>query len=331
MSSLSQVTSSTSIFARILSIINNALSDIPYTLDSEVRGNLSVRDILKDVVSVPEKERTYIVEYVGYCYSKVAADVIFFLPKVVLTGEQNEERTSDTIFGASPQEIIDFDSDKIKSKFKEEGCKEYKEFLSTLAIWIYRVISVYKKSHNDNILESREYQAESRGKKQKHNTLLDVIIALRDFNRNNQDYFTFIAKNVHSGYNKINWNKTISSSQAIIQDGAPIYAMADGKVYQYYNSCKHNYGKKPLKTCCGNGYGNYVAIDHGTYTGSSYAKANYKAYYAHMGSVTVKNGATVKKGQIIGYIGSTGRSTGAHLHFGIMKNNTWVDPMQFFK
>lgn len=112
--------------------------------------------------------------------------------------------------------------------------------------------------------------------------------------------------------------------------GAPIYAMADGKVYQYYNSCKHNYGKSPLKTCCGNGYGNYVAIDHGTYTGSSYAKANYKAYYAHMGSVTVKNGATVKKGQIIGYIGSTGRSTGAHLHFGIMKNNAWVDPMKYF-
>lgn len=108
--------------------------------------------------------------------------------------------------------------------------------------------------------------------------------------------------------------------------GAPVYAMADGKVYQYYNSCKHNYGKNPLKTCCGNGYGNYVAIDHGKYNGASY-----KAYYAHLGSLTVKNGATVKKGQIIGYIGSTGRSTGAHLHFGIMKNNTWVDPMQFFK
>ncbi len=112
--------------------------------------------------------------------------------------------------------------------------------------------------------------------------------------------------------------------------GQPIYAMADGKVYQYYNSCKHNYGKSPLKTCCGNGYGNYVAIDHGTYTGDSYAKANYKAYYAHMGSVTVKNGQTVKKGQIIGYIGSTGRSTGPHLHFGIMKNNAWVDPMKYF-
>ncbi len=112
--------------------------------------------------------------------------------------------------------------------------------------------------------------------------------------------------------------------------GQPIYAMADGKVYQYYNSCKHNYGKSPLKTCCGNGYGNYVAIDHGSYTGNSYAKANYKAYYAHMGSVIVKNGAYVKKGQIIGYVGSTGRSTGPHLHFGIMKNNAWVNPMNYF-
>ncbi len=112
--------------------------------------------------------------------------------------------------------------------------------------------------------------------------------------------------------------------------GQPIYAMADGKVYQYYNSCKHNYGKSPLKTCCGNGYGNYVAIDHGTYSGDSYAKANYKAYYAHMGSVIVSNGAYVKKGQIVGYVGSTGRSTGPHLHFGIMKNNAWVNPMNYF-
>ena len=195
----------------------------PYDLNREVREGLSIRKVLADVVSLPVKEDTYSIEYVGYCYSKAAADVIFFLPKVVLTGEQDEDKNSDTIFGASPQEIIDFESDKVKSKFTEDGSKEYKEFLSTLSIWIYRVISVYKQTHNDNILESKEYQAESRGKKQKHNTLLDVIIALRDFNKNNQDYFTFIVKNIHSGYNKINWSKTINSSQAIIQQGTPIY------------------------------------------------------------------------------------------------------------
>ena len=140
-----------------------------------------------------------------------------------MTGEINKESGDDTIFGASPQEIIDFESDTVKAKFTEEGCKEYKEFLSTLSIWIYRTISVYRQTHNDNILESKEYLSESRGKKQKHNTLLDVIIALRDFNRNNQDYFTFVVKNVHSGYNKINWNKTMALSQAIIQSGSPVY------------------------------------------------------------------------------------------------------------
>ena len=149
----------------------------PYNLNDTVRDNLTVRDVLKDVVSVPEKEGQYTFGYVGYCYSKAAKDVIFFLPKVVLTGEQNEESDDDTIFGASPQEIIDFESEKIKSKFTEEGCKEYKEFLSTLSIWVYRTISVYKQTHNDNILESKDYQTESRGRKQKHNTLLDVIIA----------------------------------------------------------------------------------------------------------------------------------------------------------
>ena len=195
----------------------------PYNLNDIVKDNLTIREILKDVVSVPVKEVRYAFEYVGYCYSKAAKDVIFFLPKVVLTGETNEERGDDTIFGASPQEIIDFESNTVKAKFTEEGCKEYKEFLSTLSIWIYRTISVYKQSHNDNILESKEYQSESRGRKQKHNTLLDVIIALRDFNRNNQDYFTFVAKNVHSGYNKINWNKTITSSQAVIHNGSPVY------------------------------------------------------------------------------------------------------------
>ena len=195
----------------------------PYSLDKVVRDQLTVRDILGDIVTFPKMEDHYTIEYVGYCYSQKAEDVIFFLPKVVLTGDQNEDKSSDTIFGASPQEIIDFESDEIKAKVTEDGCKEYKSFLSTLSIWIYRTISVYRKTNNENILECREYQTESRGRKQKHNTLLDVIIALRDFNKDNQDYFTFIAKNVHAGYNKINWNKTISKSNTIIQQGTPIY------------------------------------------------------------------------------------------------------------
>ena len=195
----------------------------PYTLNHKVKTNLSIKDILEGIVSFPKMEKIQSFYYVGYCYSKKAKDVVFFLPKVILTGDIDKDNQADTIFGASPLEIIDFEGQYIKEKFTEEGCKEYKDFLSNLSIWIYRTISVYQKNHNDNILESREHQKESSGRKQKHNTLLDVIIALRDFNKNNQDYFTFIAKNLHSGQNKIQWTKTITHSQAIIQKGKPFY------------------------------------------------------------------------------------------------------------
>lgn len=108
--------------------------------------------------------------------------------------------------------------------------------------------------------------------------------------------------------------------------GAKVVAIADGVVTTYSNSCSHNYGKKPLKTCCGSGYGNYITINHGTKDGKTYV-----AYYAHLGSIVVSKGQTVKKGQIVGYVGSTGRSTGAHLHFGISVNGGWKDPMSFYK
>lgn len=107
--------------------------------------------------------------------------------------------------------------------------------------------------------------------------------------------------------------------------GAKVIAIADGVVETYTNGCKHNYGKKPLKTCCGSGYGNYITINHGTKDGKTYV-----AYYAHLGSITVSKGQSVKKGQIVGYVGSTGRSTGAHLHFGIMVNKVWKNPMNFY-
>lgn len=196
----------------------------PYELDYKIREDLTVRDALSGVVSYfNKKETTYKPEYVGYCYSKSAEDVVIFLPKVVLTGEQNKDNVSDTIFGADPKKIIDFESEKLEKYFTEDDKIKYKDFLSELSIWIYRTISVYKKENNANILESREIQSKTTGRRVKHNTLLDVIIALRDFNRHNQDYLTFIARNMHQGYNKIQWTKTISKSQAVISNGTPIY------------------------------------------------------------------------------------------------------------
>lgn len=106
--------------------------------------------------------------------------------------------------------------------------------------------------------------------------------------------------------------------------GKAVVATADGTVYIAKSGCTHNYGKSG--SCgCGGGYGNYVAIDHGSYNGT-----NYRTLYGHMGSITVKEGQSVKKGQVIGYVGSTGWSTGWHLHYEIIQNYVRVDPMNFY-
>ena len=52
--------------------------------------------------------------------------------------------------------------------------------------------------------------------------------------------------------------------------GDKIVAIADGVVTTYSNSCRHNYGKKPVRNCCGSGYGNYITINHGTKNGKTY-------------------------------------------------------------
>lgn len=102
--------------------------------------------------------------------------------------------------------------------------------------------------------------------------------------------------------------------------GTTIIAAKDGVVEYVCDECTHNWGK--YYNCgCGGGYGNYVQIDHG---------GGFEAIYAHLQSVCVSSGQSVSAGTIIGYMGSTGHSTGAHLHFEVMYNGEDIDPMQFY-
>ena len=93
--------------------------------------------------------------------------------------------------------------------------------------------------------------------------------------------------------------------------GSPIFAAESGTVLSTYDGCS-NYGS--ISDSCGDYYGNHVWIQHpnGVY-----------AVYAHMISgLTVSPGQTVSKGQVIGYMGSSGSSTGTHLHFGTFYGGT---------
>lgn len=85
--------------------------------------------------------------------------------------------------------------------------------------------------------------------------------------------------------------------------GTPIYAVTSGKVIKATNS--------------GDGYGNEVRIRHDN---------GMVTQYAHMQSISTSHRSNVGKGQVIGTVGSTGRSTGPHLHFGVMLNGKWVNP-----
>lgn len=69
------------------------------------------------------------------------------------------------------------------------------------------------------------------------------------------------------------------------------------------------------------GYGNMVVIDHGY---------GYKTRYAHLQKAAVRKGQKVKRGQKIGYIGNTGKTTGVHLHYEVLKNDVQIDPINFF-
>ena len=162
--------------------------------------------------------------YVGYFYNPKINDCVFILPKVLLkegakTNENSEDGgQDDTVFGMRPEDIIlidKLDTTKIK--------KEERDFIYEFAVWIYRAIVVYNKDNKNNIIQPESISQISHTKRRRTNTMLDVLLSLIQFNKDHQDFITFTLRNIHSGYNKINWTRTISRSQAIIQDGCPVY------------------------------------------------------------------------------------------------------------
>lgn len=173
-----------------------------------------VVDVLEGLFTLQDVDNKISVSYVGYYYnpSEKVKDCVFVLPKVLIDEHG-------LVFGKyDPAKLIHLDRDEVKLEPHE------KKFLYEFAVWIHRAIVVYNTANENNgIVLRREIEADGNGAKKKSDTLLDVILALIRFNKENRSFFTFILKNIHSGFNKINWGKTISSTAAVVQGEEPIY------------------------------------------------------------------------------------------------------------
>ena len=178
-----------------------------------------VCDVLKGLGVLQNVDGKVSLSYVGYYFNAdpEVNDCVFILPKVLLEGAYGKEK----VFGhINPKDLID--ADECKDLTNEEHA-----FIYNLSVWIYRAICVFRDHEFDRYENKKQSsivlykQAPMMGhmRKRRASTFLDVLLALQEWNKKNESFVMYIVKNLHSGYNKINWTRTISRSQAVIQEG----------------------------------------------------------------------------------------------------------------
>lgn len=182
-----------------------------------------VESILDGITKLKNVDGNISVNYVGYYYNPTERDCVFILPKVLL--EYNEATDGkELVFGKyKPEDIIHVENCGLLTE-------EERTFIYHLSVWIYRAIVVFNDHNEHNDIVRKQFVSQmAKGRLRQSNTFLDILLAIQKFNKENQDFFFFVLKNIHSGYNKINWTKTISQKQAIIQEGEPIYLEMENK------------------------------------------------------------------------------------------------------
>ena len=176
------------------------------------------RDLCGDF-GEPNKDGNIKVSRVGYFFNHKISDCIICLPKVIMFKEDGIHKA----FGKyEPQEIVNAFSSDIEDGAGECKLEERAQsFIKDFALWSYRTISTYARLNRESEIVYQSGSAKSEDSTQ--GTLLDVILMLIKFYNENKDYFMYIIKNIHSGYDRVNWRKTISRKTPIMQDSSPIY------------------------------------------------------------------------------------------------------------
>ncbi len=179
----------------------------------------AIKDVLYGIDPLTNIEGKVSIHYVGYYYNSLLKDCVFILPKVLLQGGEKPTDGPELVFGKyKPEEIANLDE-------KNPLSQRERDFIYKFAVWIYRAIVVYKndKRNDSSIIYHAQIAQVGKGQRRLSNTYLDILLSLMQFNRENQDFFFFILKNLHSGFNKINWTRTISTTTVIVQRNRPIY------------------------------------------------------------------------------------------------------------
>lgn len=176
-----------------------------------------IRQTVHGIDALEDIEGFVSVNYVGYYFNSHpdVYDCVFILPKVLLEVNEGQE----LVFGKyRPEDIICVNEESPLSE-------EQKNFIYDFSVWIYRAVVVfYNDKRNDtSIVYHRKMAQVNKGRRQRNNTFLDILLSLIQFNDDNQQFFMFIIKNMHSGFNKINWTRTIARTNAIVQDNNVIY------------------------------------------------------------------------------------------------------------
>ena len=177
-----------------------------------------VEKVLKDIYVLQDVDKRVSVQYVGYFYNPHLHDCVFILPKVLLTEQETlvgvKQESGEPVM---PEMVIE-------PKGQEKLSKEYRKFIYEFSVWIYRALNVfYKANPKSKAILYKHLPQAGKGRRHQAKTYLDIVLSLINFNQENRDFVLFTIKNLHRGNNKINWTRTISHSQAFVQDKDVVY------------------------------------------------------------------------------------------------------------
>lgn len=276
-------------------------------------GRVSYLDVLLNSKSLTD----FISKY--YIIEKIAA----YDNKLL---EQIEEQKT-----ALEKAKAELDKKKESLKDKEAKLKSERISLSNKKINKDRYVSQLTEEQQEL---QKEIEAATEEKRQAEAEIRAIAARARN---DNQEEFTYTGGQLNMPCNYIRISSRFgyrgsaatggvgSSNHKGIDFAAPtgnsIFAAESGTVIKVSHTCTHNYGKTYRTRCsCGGGFGNYLMISHG---------GGLVTLYAHCTDIYVSVGDNVSRGDTIATVGSTGYSTGAHLHFSVLEDGAYVDPAPY--